>query len=312
VSAHSAVVSPPPCGIIGVLAKKSFRYISPLNTDHLEELIIDAITITQTHLNQWGVVLKLEEIRDRMDSISFWNLFKVMNDIFAEKKGYKYWFSKEPDLFQHIYEIGLHMPKAKFVYMVRDGRDVALSMLKGGAHEHHIYNAAIKWVEAQRCCLSAISDSKMQERIFILKYEELVFNPEKISQQLMNFIGLDFEESQLEFYKEKEIISHSEKSVFWKNLAKPIDSRNTGNYKKYLSPREIGVFESIAWREMAALGYTLESQHIRNISSFEKGLFKVSAVLQRMLKEMSLNDENKRRKVRNEGIRTIANRSFDK
>lgn len=312
VSSHSAVASPPPCGIVGILANSSFRYISPLKPPHYGELITDAILTTQTHLNRWDVVLAPEEVRERMRSVSFWSMFQAMNEIYAERKGCKYWFSKEPDLFRHIYEIEMHMPDAKFVYLVRDGRDVAASMLKGGIHEHHIYNAARRWSDNQKYCLSALSDSLMRDRIFVLKYEELVVNPETVGRQLMRFIGLDFEESQLEFHRKKEVVEHSEKSEFWENLAKPIDSFSIGNYKKFLSPREIGIYEGIAWHEMGALGYTLEGQHRRKISTLAKGWFTISAVLRRKLMEMSTKDEYKRHKVRNEAMREITNRFFDK
>ncbi len=94
----------------------------------------------------------------RLKSVSFWSIFKTLNDIYAEEEGNTYWFSKEPNLFNYIYEIKMHMPDAKFIYMARDGRDVVASMLKGGVHANHISEAAHIWSNDQKKCLNALSD----------------------------------------------------------------------------------------------------------------------------------------------------------
>src|SRR5690606_21584720 len=144
----------------------------------LEELIADAILATQVHMNKWDIALDGTEIRRRMVSPSFWGLFQALNEIYAEQKGCTSWLSKEPNLFEYVYEMALHMPTARFIYLARDGRDVAASMLRGGVHEHHIYYAARRWSENQRLCLTALSDPLLQNRIFMLKYEDLIAAPE--------------------------------------------------------------------------------------------------------------------------------------
>ncbi len=312
VGSHSSVASPPPCGVVDLLANRSYRYISSLVPPHLGELISDAILATQTHFNKWDVDLDSEAIRERMDTVSFWGLFHALNKIFAEEKGCLFWFSKEPDLFKHIYEIAMHMPNAKFVYMVRDGRDVATSMLKGGVHEHHIYNAAKRWADNQSFCLKALSDPLLRDRIFLLKYEELIESPAAVGIQLMKFIGLEFESEQMEFYKNKTVVEHSSKSEFWKNLAKPVDASNKGNYRNYLKKSDIQIFESVAWHEMRVLGYPLESKTKRKISTIEKTWFKLSAALRKKISKISNKDQIKQNNFRKSSVANIVDRSFDK
>jgi len=311
-SSHSKVASPPPCGLIGALAKRQFFYLCPLNPLHVKELIDDAITITQIHLNPWDIELNSQYVFDRMTEMTFWQLFKIINDLYTEKQKCSFWFSKEPDLFEHIYEVKMCMPNAKFIYMVRDGRDVAASMLKGGVHENHIYNAAHRWAKNQRYCLNAISDPNINNDIFILKYENLITEPESVIRNIMSFLGLDFELSQLEFHRKDEVINHAHSSEFWKNISKPINSSNKGNYKKQLTARQVAIFESIAWDEMRALDYDLETQIRKEFSIFQKGIFKLSAILRNKLKNFSRQEEAKQQRDRVKRFKEVMNRSFDK
>lgn len=311
VSSHSKVASPPPCGLVDALARRAFHYITPSNPPHIDELIGDAITITKIHLNPWGIDLNPQAVLDRMNGTSFWQLFKALNDIYAEEKGQAFWFSKEPSMFEHIYEIKMHMPNAKFIYMVRDGRDVAASVLRGGVQASHIYDAANRWVESQRYCMNAFSDPVIKDSTFMLKYEDLITDSESIVKNLMEFIGLDFESSQMEFHQKKEIIKHSSKSEFWKNISKPIDSSNMGKYRKTLKARQIEIFESTAWEEMRALGYQLENNTRKHYSFIDRGIFRISSIVRNKLRQFAGAEETKKQKNRELRMREIINRSFN-
>ena len=310
VSSHSAVASPPPCSIVDVLADYAFRYFPPSRPPHLRELAQDAITLTKSHLNPWDIDLTPQAIIERMGQASFWELFKVINELYAEKAGRTYWFSKEPGLFRHIYEIKMHMPNARFVYMARDGRDVAASMIKGGIQEFHIYNAAHHWASDQRYCLGAFADPMLRNSIHFMKYEDLIENQESEMRRLMSFVGLGFEPSQLEFYKRKSVIDHAEKSRFWKNLAKPIDASNKGKYRESLGAKKTVIFESVAWAEMLALGYPLESKSKMEITVIQRGVYWFIALLRKIGKRFDMNKESARIRARTKVFREIRSRSF--
>src|SRR5436190_16933042 len=113
----------------------------------------------------------------------------VVNEIYAEHHGCGFWCSKEPGLFRHIPAIAEYLPNAKFVYLVRDGRDVALSLLRGHLHAFHVYFAAEYWAWTQRSCLNALADPAKSARIHVLKYEDLIASPEAVMRALMQFIG---------------------------------------------------------------------------------------------------------------------------
>ena len=310
VSSHSKVSSPPPAGMVGALAGRAFHYLSPLKPLHKKELVDDVIALTKAHLSPWGIDINPQVLLEKQNAVSFWHIFKSINDIYAEEEGNMFWFSKEPDLFNYVYEIKLHMPDVKFIYMARDGRDVAASMLKGGVHANHISGAAHIWSSNQRACLNALSDTLLSDSMFAIKYEDLITDAEVVMQDLMKFIGLDYESSQIEYYKNKNIIEHSKKSEFWTNISKPLNPLNKEKYKNNLSVKQIEIFEGIAWDEMQSLNYPLVSNVRKRFSLFDKIKFRLSNVISRMLKYLKGGNETKQQNERDARFRKILNRSF--
>ena len=311
-ASHSSVASPPPSGMVAMLSQRTYRYLSPLNPKHFEDMVNAMIAMTQTHLTPWDEILEKAQVVGHAASCSFWAAFRAMHEIYAEKKGCRYWFSKEPGLFSHIYEIALHMPDAKMIYLARDGRDVASSMIKSGLHAHHVYDAAQSWANQQRKCLNALSDPVMGERIFFLKYEDLIQNPEKQCRLLMNFIGLDFQSNQLEYYMKKDILDHSGRSKCWKRLSEPVDPNNSGTYTSSLSARQIRIIERAAWNELSALGYIPDKRNRKGLSSFETYLCKISSRLHRWQSGLWTDEEMKKHQARHDSNRRIIDRSLDR
>jgi len=307
-STHSKIASPPPAGFIDTLGGIQSRYFPSSGSSYLSELIDDVIKLTKAHLNPWDIELDSEVIRAKLKHSSLWEVFRVVNEIYAENYQRPCWCSKEPGLFKYIYEIAGHLPSAKFVYLVRDGRDVAASMLRGHLHEFHVYSAAQNWASSQRCCLNAIADPAVSGRMYLLKYEYLIESPETAMRNLMAFIGLEFEESQLQYYRNEKVLEHSSRFSLWSNLARPINGENKGGYKSSLGAKNIEIFESVAWGEMKALGYSVESSHKRTFTNFDIRLYRAIALLRRKFWSMDPRGEASRIRARAKVTLEILNR----
>lgn len=310
-STHSKMASPPPAGIIDALAGIQSRYFPSGDPAYLSELIDDVVALTKTHLNPWDIDLDSKVINAKMKNASFWEVFRVVNEIYAEAHGYPGWCSKEPGLFRYIPKIAEYVPTAKFVYLVRDGRDVASSLLRGHLHQFHVYFAAHYWAFSQRSCLSALADPVLHGRMYLLKYENLIDSPEDEVRDLMRFIGLEFEDQQLQFYQDDRVLDHSRRSRFWKNLARPIDGKNRGMYRKTLGIKNIEIFESVAWAEMEALGYPLDSTHKKSFTDFDIRLYRTIALLRQTFWSMDPRAEGFRIRARVKATRQIISRRID-
>jgi len=263
-SAHSQIKSPPPTGFVHILPPNLEAYF-PLNAPCPcpELLVDDAITLTKTHMNPWDVELDPADLLRRAQPLSLWSLFGALNDAYTEAHGAKIWLSKEPGLHNHIYELALHFPTARFIYLVRDGRDVAASMLKGGLHAKTIQEAASKWAGEQQQSFATLTDPLLREKTFFTTYENLIGNTQEVVSKLMAFLGLAVEDSQFEYYRNKETIAHAESSAFWREVARPIDSGNKGKYREQLRTRDIEIFEAIAGDALGMLGYERDYENPR-------------------------------------------------
>jgi len=310
-STHSKISSPPPFSMVDLLASDHYKYINPFQSYHLDELIQDVIELSRSHLHAWDVNIDIDDIKRRLGDISFWEVFRVMNEIYADSESKNIWMSKEPGLFKHIYEIALQFPDAKFIYLVRDPRDVVSSMLKGGLHENHAFYAASRWKHEQGLSLNALSTPSLKNRIFFLRYEDLIGDSKVVVKNLMQFLDLNFEIQQLEFYNNEAVKKHSSKSEFWQNLAKPIDSGNKANYLRYLTEKQVSLIESIVWDEMKILGYCPTISKRKNINVMQRIIFKLISNIKKRTPKINSSDELQRHKRRIESFKRIRNRTFN-
>lgn len=308
---HSDIASPPPAGFVDALAHLESRYLPQESSPRLDQLIEDVITMTKIHHNPWDIELDSVQVKLALGGQpSFWDVFRVVNEFYAASKGCAVWVSKEPGLFKFIDTLSQHLTNAKFVYLVRDGRDVAASMLRGHLHEFHIYFAAHTWMAAQRMCLAALANPVIGSKVHVVKYEELIQNPEFEVSQMMQFVGLPFQPQQLKFHENKSVVNHSTKSRFWKNLSQPIDNKNMGHYESRLSRRDISIFETIARVEMDKLRYETKTKENIEISAREIKYFELVAKLKRYFWSLDPRAEAQRSRKRVEVTKKIINRNF--
>jgi hypothetical protein len=93
--------------------------------------------------------------------------------------------------------------KMKIVHMVRDGRDVVTS--------HHPNHEERYWVTPERWVADVQAGLEFRDQVYLLKYEDLVSNPEVTIRSLCEFLELNFEQTMLE----PEKYSRIQENVAW-------------------------------------------------------------------------------------------------
>ncbi|NOY69189.1 MAG: sulfotransferase [Deltaproteobacteria bacterium] len=124
---------------------------------------------------------------------------------------------------RNFHYLNLIWPKAKFIHIVRDGRDVALSTVKMG-WAGNMYTGAKRWLNAEKTWdqLSAQLPGKQQLTVF---FEDLIENPTEILSKICQFIGVPFEERMFNYIKHSTYSSPDTQAINkWKKL-KPFDIR---------------------------------------------------------------------------------------
>lgn len=112
---------------------------------------------------------------------------------FAHKEGKNRWAEKTPNNIFCIKEILDFYPDAKFVHVIRDGRDVALSLHK--SRKYDIYSSVIRWILS----VEAGIRFRGHPRYYEVKYEDLITDTETTLRKLMDFLEEDFDPGMLNF-----------------------------------------------------------------------------------------------------------------
>lgn len=158
---------------------------------------------------------------------------------------------KTPQHILHIEFLLRFYPKAKFVNIIRDGRDAYCSAKghDGVPQGRSLVRYAKYWSRCIDCWMSV----RDNQRVYSMKYETLVDNAEYELAALMRFLELEFNSSQID----PSLIGNDRRSsekVFEK-LKQPINSSSVDRWKRDLNTSEQALFKELAGRELKAAGY---------------------------------------------------------
>lgn len=183
---------------------------------------------------------------------------------FADARGKPMAGEKTPDFVRRLPLLSSLFPDAKFVHIIRDGRDTALSLL-GWAHEKKgpgrlalwaedpVATAALWWrwqVQAGRK-----ASDRLDGRYYEVGYEALVEDPEETLEGLARFLGISSAPEMVRFHegKERSGAGLSAKSA-WKPATKGLRS-----WRRDMDPRDVAVFDALAGDLLQELGYEVSS-----------------------------------------------------
>ncbi len=175
---------------------------------------------------------------------------------YAEHHG-KYRFGeKTPSFVLHIPLLARLFPESRFVHVIRDGRDVALSYLRGGWGPKDVEEAAIYWrrfVERGRRDGAKLEPGRYLE----VRYEDLLDDPEHHARTLCSFVDLDFDDRMLRYFESPDVVPgglrrHLE--LAHQNLKNP-PTKGMRDWRREMPRADIAVFEALAGDLLSTLGY---------------------------------------------------------
>lgn len=132
------------------------------------------------------------------DPVQFWRLYFSK---YAGQQGKRRWGEKSPNNIFEVERILEHLPDARFVYVLRDGRDAVYSLaVKRGFSP---FAALCRWRMATEIVKGIMRDwfnaeEGEQIRVYGVQYERLVRQPEETLRDLCCFLGEDFDPKMIE------------------------------------------------------------------------------------------------------------------
>lgn len=132
-------------------------------------------------------------------------------------------------------------PKAKFIHLIRDPRDVARSCI-GMGWVGNVHEGVKYWIEAEHCWTAVCAQTPAENRL-VVRYEDLVRTPILVLTSICEFIGVDYHPDMLEIEADT-------------TYSCP-DARYAEQWKTKLSEQEIGWVEYQCGDLMQARSYDL-------------------------------------------------------
>lgn len=173
---------------------------------------------------------------------------------YATSRGKPRYADKTPGHVRHVGLLSRLFPEARFVHLIRDGRDVALSLGELGWEPRGLEAAAALWlrmVRAGRRAGRALGPSRYRE----VRYEELVADPRGELRSLCGFLDLDFDERMLDYpARAAEVLAPLRSPEAHRSLFLP-PTRGLRDWRREMTPGNLARFESVAGPLLEELGY---------------------------------------------------------
>ena len=253
---QAGVAAPHPPHILKRMLPLEKSYGNLQADENWSQLVEDVCRLVDRNPVTWTEVhpLDRDEVARACRERSTVGIFGAIMDMYARARGVTAWACKSMQYSQYVDSIEHYFTKPLYLYLYRDVRDVTLSFSRAVVGEKHPYFVAKRWARLQRSA-HRVRQLVGPERLFPIRYEELISNPEPLLRSMCTFLGIDFEPRMMEFYRSSDAKSASDSSQLWENVGRPLMSNNARKFLRGLTEDQIRICESVAGAEMDLLGY---------------------------------------------------------
>jgi hypothetical protein len=217
-----------------------------------------------------------------LDRIDPETTIRTFFELYAEREGKPRWGDKTPNYVKRMRQIERWIPEARFIHMIRDGRDAALSRFKRILKEPPpMETVAERWVKKIQ---GARADAEKLDHYIEVRYEDLVRDTESELQRVSEFLELPWDPVMLRYYERaEERLSEMHRDLPGEDgkplrpaehrkeahvlTAKPPDPSRLARWKEEMDPEKNAVFESVAGGLLAELGYELAGRAPKELGS---------------------------------------------
>ncbi len=201
-------------------------------------------------------------------------VLRAFYSLYAERQGKLGWGDKTPIYVKRMRLISDVLPEARFIHLIRDGRDVALSRRRRGMGAGKpIADAAERW--RRRITLARRQARRLRGRYLELRYEDLVADPEPHLQAICELCELELDPAMLAHHERaqerlaelgdlrgqdrRRERSGEERLAAHALAARPPSAERSGAWRTEMSEEDRADFEAVAGDLLAELGYEVAS-----------------------------------------------------
>jgi len=211
-------------------------------------------------IRDWG--LGTADVAPRVrDGMSAGEAIAAVYEAYAAKAGKPRWGDKTPMYMRHLSLLEGLFPQARYVHLIRDGRDAGLSFLempegtftRTWAHPRTLAEFACLWrteVSSARALGRRVGSSRYHE----VRYERLVATPEEVVRTICSFAEIPFEPGMLDYVGAADVAEKPHQ----RRLRQP-PTTGLRSWRHDSPADDVRSFEAVAGDLLAELGYEVTS-----------------------------------------------------
>lgn len=252
-NAHPRIAVPHPPHFMRYLAPLAGRYGDLTAEPGRRRLVRDALTLLRRHIHPWDHPIDADRVLAESAPTVF-GVVAAIYEQYREGAGKARWGCKSTFMVDHVDEALAEYPSARFVWLVRDPRDVAASARRSVFGPCDPYLTARLWAGQQERARAARA-RRGPETVALFRYEDLVRDPRAEITRLCAFIGEEPDPAMFEPHRTDAARQTSVLSRSWENTGRPISVAAVRRHEHDLSPRDRAEVEAVTWPLLVELGY---------------------------------------------------------
>ena len=201
-------------------------------------------------------LIRSKVLRDCRSNADFLRI--LMNEV-AASQGVRRWAVWGPDNLLYMRTIKAQMPDARFVHIIRDGRDVALSMHReqfirpfSWDKDKSLLVAALHW--RWKVALGLRQSDAIGSDYVEVRFESLIDQPQQVLSRISQFVGCELDYRRIQ---EGAVGAVKDTNSTFKSAGQTRAANPVGRWRAVLSRDQIACLESCIRDLLEQLGYEL-------------------------------------------------------
>jgi hypothetical protein len=213
---------------------------------------------------------EVERLLDADAPVSYPRFVSGIFDLFGRSRGKQLVGDKSPGYVREMGTLHTLWPAAKFIHLIRDGRDVWLSVAGWKKADRSVGQFATWWEDPvattalwweRSVRLGREAGASLNATLYHeVRYEDLVADAGRECRALCGFLGLSYDEAMLRFYEGR--TRDLEAGLPSKRAWLP-PTRGLRDWKAQMAPDDVERFEAVAGDLLDELGYARASPRTR-------------------------------------------------
>ena len=224
---------------------------------------------------EWGDFgLGTDEVLGRLrelDPMTAGGALRVFYGLYADRVGKPRWGEKTPGYATNMVQIQGALPEARFVHLIRDGRDVALSAMDRAKKPITATQVAKRW---KRRITKARRQRRKLRHYMEVRYEDLVLDTEPTLRKVAEFLELRWDPGMLDYHERaserleemaRELPATDSRPQLEQDhrlkihalTTEPPKRERVERWREQMSEEDRVAFEGVAGELLAELGYAV-------------------------------------------------------